>query len=176
MASITRAGIACLTATVYDERAWMNRETSPGHATILVVEDEIITRAALSQTLRDHGYEVIEAGSADEALSVLRSGVSVDAVVTDLVMPGSLNGGDLVRVIRAEFTWLIVVMLSGSEPETEVRELLDRYVCKPALPSDLVGYLEPRLSPRMRAMSKCRDPWTDSSWQSGCVPIVQASM
>ena len=65
-------------------------------ARLLLVEDEIIVRWALSAELREHGYTVIEAASAEEALSVLRSGTSVDVVVTDLHMPGALNGSDLV--------------------------------------------------------------------------------
>lgn len=117
---------------------------------MLVVEDEIITRVAVSEEMRNHGYGVIEAGSVDEAISVLRTNVHVDAVVTDLNMPGSLNGGDLVRLIRAEFTGLKVIMLSGRAPEADVECLLDGYVSKPILPSDLIPYLRALVEPRAR--------------------------
>jgi two-component system, response regulator PdtaR len=68
-----------------------------GHedSTILVVEDQIITRVAVAEELRDHGYKVIEAGTADEALGILRAAIPVDVVLTDLEMPGSLNGSGL---------------------------------------------------------------------------------
>lgn len=114
-----------------------------GHeqSTILVVEDQIITRVAVAEELRDQGYKVIEAATADEALAILRAAVPVDVVLTDLEMPGSLKGGGLVRVIRAEFSWLRVVMFSGLPPEDDVRRLLDGYLAKPVLPSELVGYL-----------------------------------
>jgi CheY-like chemotaxis protein len=114
-----------------------------GHeqSTILVVEDQIITRVAVAEELRDQGYKVIEAATADEALAILRAAVPVDVVLTDLEMPGCLKGGGLVRVLRAEFNWLRVVMFSGLPPEDDVRRLLDGYLAKPVLPSELVRYL-----------------------------------
>jgi CheY-like chemotaxis protein len=121
-----------------------------GPATILVVEDEIIIRASVSQELRDHGYRVIEAASADEALCILRTTIPLDVVVTDLMMPGSMDGGDLVRLIRAEFSWVKIIMLSAQAPAEDVRGLLDGYVAKPILPSELVRYLRGLVSPRAR--------------------------
>jgi two-component system, response regulator PdtaR len=124
-----------------------------GHedSTILVVEDQIITRVAVAEELRDHGYKVIEAGTADEALGILRAAIPVDVVLTDLEMPGSLNGSGLVRLIRAEFNWLKVVMFSGLPPEEDVRRLLDGYLAKPILPWELVRYLRTFIpSPAMR--------------------------
>jgi CheY-like chemotaxis protein len=111
-----------------------NPSASQGQATILFVEDEIITRFSISEELRSQGYQVIEAASGDEALSVLRATERVDVVVTDLRMPGSLNGSDLVRLIRREFPGLKVVMLSGNSPDAEVRALLDEYISKPIFP------------------------------------------
>jgi CheY-like chemotaxis protein len=116
-------------------------EVSQRQATILVVEDEIIIRTAVSEELRQQGYKVIEAGTAEEALSILRSVTFVDGVVTDLRMPGSLDGGDLVRLVRAEFAGLKVIMVSGHEPEADVRRLLDGYLSKPVPPSALVRCL-----------------------------------
>lgn len=116
-------------------------EASQRQATILVVEDEILTRAAVSEELRQQGYTVIESGTAEEALSVLRSGTFVDVVVTDLRMPGSLDGSDLVRLIRDEFAGLKVIMVSGQPPEADVRRLLDGYLSKPIPPSELTRYL-----------------------------------
>lgn len=123
---------------------------SHGPATILVVEDDIITRLAVAEELRDMGYGVFEAGSADEALSILRTSVPVDLVLTDLQMPGSLDGNGLIRLIRAEFNWLKIVMLSGHLPDADVRSLLDGYVSKPILPSQLVRYLRTLISSRGR--------------------------
>jgi CheY-like chemotaxis protein len=71
--------------------------------TILVVEDEILIRMWLADELREAGYRVIETISADEALAVLRGGTYVDLTLTDVQMPGSMDGHALAHAIRSEF-------------------------------------------------------------------------
>lgn len=65
--------------------------------TILVVEDEILIRFMLADSLRDIGYRVLEAGDGDEGLEILTSGQTVDLVVTDVRMPGEVDGMELTR-------------------------------------------------------------------------------
>lgn len=59
--------------------------------TVLVVEDEPIIRFAIADTLRDAGYQVLEAANGDEACHTLEMGLRVDLVVTDINMPGTLD-------------------------------------------------------------------------------------
>jgi len=60
---------------------------------VLVVQDEVAVRITLAAYLRDCGFKVFEAVSADEAMIILREpGISVDVVFTDIEMPGSMNG------------------------------------------------------------------------------------
>ena len=88
-------------------------------AHILVVEDDVILRYALAEWLRGEGHEVVEAVSGDEATTVLSSIMMVDLVITDVQMPGSLNGLQLARNIRAEFPLLPVIVVSGQpQPAT----------------------------------------------------------
>jgi two-component system, response regulator PdtaR len=70
--------------------------------TIVVAEDEPLVRMMFADELRLAGYSVLEAADADEALCILRSGIGprVEVVVTDLKMPGRLDGADLVRTVR----------------------------------------------------------------------------
>ena len=72
-------------------------------ATVLVVEDDVILRYTLAEWLRFEGYEVLEAMSADEAVVIFASILSIDLVVTDIEMPGSMNGLDLAEQIKARF-------------------------------------------------------------------------
>jgi len=60
--------------------------------TILVVEDESFIRFDLADALREQGHAVIEAASGDEALSRLASGMRRDLVISDVHMPGELDG------------------------------------------------------------------------------------
>ncbi len=100
-------------------------------AIILVADDEILVRAMISDELRAEGHTVMEAANADEALEILRSHVRMDLVVTDMQMPGSIDGTELVRTIRRQWPELRVVMISGQAPEQAVRPLLDGYLPKP---------------------------------------------
>jgi two-component system, response regulator PdtaR len=81
--------------------------------TILVVEDEIIIRVLLADELRAAGYRVVETICADEALTILRGGIHIDLVLTDVQMPGSLNGYGLARVIRSEFPDTKIIIASA---------------------------------------------------------------
>ena len=71
--------------------------------TILVVEDEVLIRLAVSDYLRDCGYRVVETGSGDEAVTILtKTDVRIDVVFTDVSMPGGLNGFGLAQWVRRE--------------------------------------------------------------------------
>lgn len=81
--------------------------------TILVVEDEVLIRMAVSDYLRECGFRVVEAGSADEAVEVLKTDTAVDIVFSDVNMPGSLDGFGLAQWIRRERPRLEVLLTSG---------------------------------------------------------------
>ena len=78
---------------------------------VLIVDDDPNTLAQLSRAFRMEGLEAVVAESAEKALQRLRED-SVDAVVSDVVMPGT-NGLDLLEAIRRERPDLPVVMISG---------------------------------------------------------------
>src|ERR1700744_6244143 len=84
-------------------------------ARVLVVEDHVILRYTLAFWLRERGHEVLEAATADEALAVLRSILSVDIVVTDVEMPGSMDGLELTAQLRAGLPSLPVIIVSGKQ-------------------------------------------------------------
>jgi CheY-like chemotaxis protein len=91
-------------------------DRSPGHglsrATILLVEDEVLVRMSLAEELRSAGYVVLEASNADEALDVLRS-QRVRVVISDIRMPGRLDGVELARAIRAQHPEIKIVLASA---------------------------------------------------------------
>ena len=91
-------------------------DRSPGHglfrATILLVEDEVLVRMSLAEQLRSAGYVVLEASNADEALDLLQS-QRVRVVVSDIRMPGRMDGVELARAIRAQHPGIKIVLASG---------------------------------------------------------------
>ena len=103
----------------------------PIASTILVVDDEVLARLVLADELRDHGWTAIEAANADEALRVLQSGIAVDLVVTDIRMPGTMDGLGLARRIRADFAATRVIIVSGEHPTAEAMRSANEYFEKP---------------------------------------------
>lgn len=85
----------------------------PGRACILVVEDEFLVRCFIAEMMRDAGYTVIEAANGDEALAIMRTGVHLDLVFSDVKMPGSLDGLGLLGVIKDANPQLPVLITSG---------------------------------------------------------------
>jgi CheY-like chemotaxis protein/two-component sensor histidine kinase len=83
-----------------------------GSGTALLVDDEALARLSTAEMLIDMGYRVIEVTSAEEALSVIRSGDPLDLVVTDHLMPG-MSGTELAREIRERRPDLPVLVISG---------------------------------------------------------------
>jgi len=81
--------------------------------TVLIVEDEVLIRMLLSEALRQEGYAVVEAATADEALSVLESSSSPDVLITDVRMPGSIDGFELAAYVRRTKPELKVIITSG---------------------------------------------------------------
>ncbi len=87
-------------------------------ATVLVVEDEASVRAFVSETLAGHGYGVIEAADSKAGLRLLQSDIPIDALVTDIGLPGGMDGHRMVLESRAARPGLPVLFMTGyARPE-----------------------------------------------------------
>ena len=83
--------------------------------TILLVEDEILLREGVQETLEVNGYTVIGAADGIEALDWLEQ-TQVSLIITDLVMP-NMNGVEFIEQLRVKYPQLPVIVASGS-PDT----------------------------------------------------------
>ena len=84
-----------------------------GSETVLVVEDDAEVRAVVVEMLADLGYRVLRAGDAQAALSVIESGIPIDLLFTDVVMPGPLKSPELARQARQRLPGIAVLFTSG---------------------------------------------------------------
>lgn len=84
-----------------------------GRETILVVEDDEDVRATAVDTLLQLGYQVLKASDAQSALVVLQSGVHIDLMFTDVVMPGPIRSPELARQALTLIPGLEVLFTSG---------------------------------------------------------------
>jgi CheY-like chemotaxis protein len=87
---------------------------------VLLVEDEFLVRLVLADELRDQGYEVVEAETGDRAAQLLECG-SFDVLLTDVRMPGKLDGIDLAHRARISCPKLPVLVVSGYAEQIRTR-------------------------------------------------------
>ena len=92
-------------------------DQAPDSATVLVVEDEVAIRLMMAEELRTAGYRVIEAANADEGLAVLQTIDRVDLIITDIQMPGSMNGLGLADLVHATWPAIKIIITSAHRPD-----------------------------------------------------------
>jgi CheY-like chemotaxis protein len=82
--------------------------------TILVVDDEPLVRMDLVAMAEEEGFETVQAASASEALKILESRNDIRVVLTDIMMPGDMNGLALAHVVRERWPPTVIVICSGN--------------------------------------------------------------
>jgi CheY-like chemotaxis protein len=116
--------------------------------TILLVEDEVLLREGVQETLEVFGYTVIGAADGVEALDWLEQ-TPVSLIITDLVMP-NMNGVAFIEQVRVKFPSLPIIVASGS-PDSVTRRLgiesihvpgATACITKPFKSKDLVALVE----------------------------------
>lgn len=118
---------------------------------VLIVDDEENQRRTLSIGLRLEGFDVLSAGSSQDALKALATSVpSIDLALIDLMMPG-LNGLELARQIRHLFPGVRVVLSSAYHLSARQVERADcgavGFVPKPYSLAELSGFLRAKTRP-----------------------------
>lgn len=106
---------------------------------VLVVEDEFLIRMTLVEALSDEGFDVAEAESGDLALPMLQSDPSIQVLLTDIQLPGALDGRSLARRARETRPNLPVLFMTGRpDPTIEATASpIDRFIAKPYTLSDI---------------------------------------
>ncbi len=120
---------------------------------VLLVEDELMIREVMAETLQDAGFEVLEARNGDSALELLRNPPrKFTILVTDFHMPGDADGAQVAARIRSLIPAIPVIIATG-RPEVlkaSWREDFGYHLLKkPYLPSHLVQLVH-SLLPRQR--------------------------
>jgi nitrogen-specific signal transduction histidine kinase/CheY-like chemotaxis protein len=152
--------IPCSEAPVQSARA----ESRPGvpqgsGESILLVEDEPAVRALVSNFLKELGYQVTEARNGDEALAVLEGIGTLDLLLSDVVLPGSLSGSDLATTVVQRRPRTKVLLMSGYAPDVldqrgvsaQIPELIHKPFGKAALARKIQSVFDPRKSHPGRA-------------------------
>ena len=142
---------------------------------VLVVEDEAAIRELIALNLRMGGFDVVEAGSAEEASQRLSIGV-FDAAILDVMLPGR-DGFSLCESIRRQNNSIGIIILSAKGQEQDkIRGLsigADDYMTKPFSVSELLARVEALC--RRVGRSAPEAPEEVSRIQSGCFVLDKKS-
>jgi CheY-like chemotaxis protein len=123
--------------------ALLDATLGPAAVKVLIVEDDLIVRMVAVEYAAEAGWIILEAADADEAVRVLRENDDIAGLVTDVLMPGSMNGLELARRVRQRRPDVAVVVTSGYlNPNSHVLPEGVTFLRKPDRPEDLVRALE----------------------------------
>lgn len=119
----------------------MGRAAPP--TTVLLVEDEALILSWVADTLTEYGFAVHEAVTADEALRYMDGGGPVDVLLTDIDLPGSMDGVELAACVRQRRPDVPVIYASGRYRPGDLGAQVPRsvFVAKPYDPADVCTLL-----------------------------------
>ena len=145
-----------------EDAAQLDDEIVGGSETILVVEDDAGVRATVVDMLGALGYAVLKAEDGESALLMLRAGLHIDLLFTDVIMPGPVRSPDLARQAQQLLPELAVLFPSGYPQDAIVhggrRDTGVALLSKPDRRDDLARKLRQVLAGRQRQL-RARD-WT----------------
>ncbi len=99
---------------------------------VLIVEDDVFVRMTMAAQLQDAGFDVIEAMNAADAIGILENDTSIDAVVSDISMPGAMDGISLVHNVHRRWPAIKLIIASGGGTATASDLPIGcRYLAKP---------------------------------------------
>jgi CheY-like chemotaxis protein len=96
-----------------EEQSRRQLPRAEGSETVLVVDDEPTIRMLIGDTLSELGYQAIEVGDAASGLKVLDSDAEIDLVITDVGLPGGMNGKQMADIARTKRPGLKVLFITG---------------------------------------------------------------
>lgn len=107
-------------------------DLEPEQCVVLVVEDEWLIRLAVSEGLRETGWRVVEAADGVEAIDYIQSGAPLDLILSDVRMPGSVDGLALLTFAKRTLPDVPVILSSGHlEPAQAIAAGATDFLGKP---------------------------------------------
>jgi CheY-like chemotaxis protein len=116
---------------------------------VLLVEDESLVRLTQVEILKDAEFWVVEAQDADEAFDLLKKRPDIGAVLTDVNMPGSIDGFEFARLVHQGWPDVGVLVISGKvAPKPGDLPVGAHFLQKPIRPKDLIEALKQVMTPK----------------------------
>ena len=110
---------------------------------VLVVEDEALLRMYVADLLHDAGFDVVEAGNANDALEAMELRGDISVLFTDIQMPGPLDGVELARKVHEQWPNVLLLITSGDRRLSKA-EIPDHghFLAKPYAAQELVKKID----------------------------------
>ncbi|MDE3066151.1 MAG: response regulator [Verrucomicrobiota bacterium] len=145
-----------------------------GPETLLLVEDEISVLHLMQEVLQQYRYRVLIAASGAEGLRVWEeNGGQVDLLLTDMVMPGGMSGGDLARELKRRKPALKIIYASGYSPTFSGRDFSGEdivFLPKPYQPEQVARLIRNTLDGAENCPGRTLPVPTDDSQAMAAVP------
>ena len=110
---------------------------------VLVVEDEMLLRMRAVDMVEDAGYTSVEAADADEAVAILESRSDIALMLTDVQMPGSMDGLKLAHAVRERWPPIKIILVSGQLKPANLDIPTDsRFFGKPLEAKDMIAEMQ----------------------------------
>lgn len=119
---------------------------------VLLVEDEPLIRLVLAEALIDEGYHVSMASNVLEAIGVIGRNRTFDALITDVDMPGGLDGLDLASMVASHAPSTAIIVTSGRAVADGLQAGWT-FLPKPFGVEGLLQLLDERLDSQLRALN-----------------------
>jgi two-component sensor histidine kinase/ActR/RegA family two-component response regulator len=112
-------------------------------ANVLVVEDEMVLRMRAVDIVEDAGFAAVEAVNADEALSILESRSDISLLLSDIQMPGSMDGLKLAHAVHERWPSIKIILVSGQVKLSDTDKPADsRFFGKPLEGKQMIAELQ----------------------------------
>jgi two-component system, response regulator PdtaR len=127
----------------------MAAELPPASTTVvLIVEDDTLLRMLAVEIVEEAGFVAIEAADADEAIALLERRPDIALLLTDIDMPGSMNGLKLAHAVRNRWPPVKILVVSGQmRPQPSELPSNSRFLAKPYPTAALVEGLHALAAP-----------------------------
>ena len=112
-------------------------------AVVLVVEDEMLLRMRAVDMVEDAGFTSVEAVDADEAVAILESRSDIALLLTDIQMPGTMDGLGLAHSVHERWPPIKIILVSGQLTLANIDIPADsRFFGKPLEAKDLIAEMQ----------------------------------
>src|SRR3954471_278536 len=110
---------------------------------VLIVEDEMMLRMRAVDIVEDAGFCPVQAGTADEAISILEARSDISLLFTDIQMPGSMDGLKLAHAVHDRWPGIKIILVSGQVTPSDTEKPADsRFFGKPLSVEKMIAELQ----------------------------------